>query len=89
MNTWVTEKRDVFSDYRQLFGEKEKDPIATGIVILTDSDNRGTHAIGDYGYIQVLSPSGGVPKPGADLYFKCPQIDPDPIFLNRYNALTI
>jgi len=63
INTWVTEKRDVFSDYRQLFGEKEKDPIATGIVILTDSDNTGTHAMGDYSYIHVLSPNGGATKP--------------------------
>jgi hypothetical protein len=62
-NAWITEKRDVFSDYKQLFGEKEKDPVATGIVILTDADNTGTHAIGDYGYIQILSPSGGAPKP--------------------------
>jgi hypothetical protein len=63
INTWVTEKRDVISDYRQLFGEKEKDPVATGIVILTDSDNTATHAIGDYGYIQILGPNGQPPKP--------------------------
>ena len=63
INTWVTEKRDVFADYRQLFGEKEKDPVATGIVILTDSDNTATHAIGDYGYIQILGPNGQPPKP--------------------------
>jgi hypothetical protein len=62
ISTWVTEKRDVFSDYRQLFGENEKDPVATGIVILTDADNTGTHAIGDYGYIQILGPNGGVPR---------------------------
>lgn len=63
MNVWITEKRDVFSDHKQLFGEKEKDPVATGIVILTDSDNTVTHAIGDYGYIEVLGPNGSVPKP--------------------------
>lgn len=63
INTWITEKRDVYSDYRQLFGEKEKDPVATGIVILTDADNTGTHAIGDYGYIQILGPNGQPPKP--------------------------
>jgi hypothetical protein len=62
-NTWVIEKRDVFSDYRQLFGEKEKDPNATGIIILTDSDNTGTHAIGDYGYFQIISSNGQPPKP--------------------------
>ncbi len=62
INTWVTEKRDVFSDYKQLFGEKEKNPVTTGIVILTDSDNTGTHAIGDYGVIQIIGPYGEVPK---------------------------
>jgi hypothetical protein len=63
INAWVAEKRDVFSDYKQLFGEKEKDPVTTGIVILTDSDNTGTHAIGDYGHIQILGPNGQSPKP--------------------------
>jgi hypothetical protein len=63
INSWVTEKHDVFADYRQLFGEKEKNPIATGIVILTDSDNTATHAIGDYGYIQILGPNGQLSKP--------------------------
>lgn len=60
-NTWVTEKRDVLSDYKHLFGDKE--PVATGIVVLTDSDNTGTHAIGDYGYIQILGPNGVALKP--------------------------
>jgi hypothetical protein len=63
INTWVTEKRDVFSDYKQLFGEKEKNPVATGIIILTDSDNTNTHAIGDYGSIQILGSNGDQPKP--------------------------
>jgi hypothetical protein len=63
INTWVTEKRDVLSDYRQLFGEKGKDPVTTGIVVLTDSDNTATHAIGDYSYIQVLGPNGQPSKP--------------------------
>jgi hypothetical protein len=61
-NTWLTERRDVLSDYRQLFGEKENNPVATGIGILTDSDNTNTHAIGDYGYIQVLGSNGDIPK---------------------------
>jgi hypothetical protein len=61
--TWLTEKRDVLSDYKQLFGEKEKNPVATGIGILTDSDNTITHAIGDYGYIEILGSNGDLPKP--------------------------
>jgi hypothetical protein len=61
--TWLTEKRDVLSDYKQLFGEKEKNPVATGIGILTDSDNTKTHAIGDYAYIQVLASNEQPSKP--------------------------
>jgi len=62
-NMWITEKRDVLSDYRLIFGEKEKDPIATGIVILTDSDNTVTHAIGDYSYIQTINTNNTNLKP--------------------------
>lgn len=58
MGRWVKEKRDVFYDYHQLFGEEEKNPIATGIAILTDSDNTNSSAIGDYADIQTLSPGG-------------------------------
>jgi hypothetical protein len=59
--TWVKEKRDVFLDYQQLFGEEEKNPTATGIAILTDSDNTNSHAIGDYTEIQVLGTNEGKP----------------------------
>jgi len=52
--TWVTEKRDVLADYRLLFGEGEKTPVAAGIGILTDSDNTHSHAIGGYADIQIL-----------------------------------
>lgn len=61
LNTWITEKRDLLGDYRQMFGDKEKDPIATGFVVLTDSDNTATHAIGDYQNVQFLS--DGTTKP--------------------------
>ncbi len=53
LNTWVTEKRDVLSDYRRLFGDKEENPVARGIALLTDSDNTGSRAVGDYGAITV------------------------------------
>jgi hypothetical protein len=43
----LIEKRDVLSDCKQLFGDKEKNPVVTGIGILTDSDNTNTHAIGE------------------------------------------
>ena len=58
MGTWVQERRDVLLDYRQLFGEGEKNPVATGIGILTDSDNTNSHAIGDYAEIQALAATG-------------------------------
>ena len=58
MGTWIQERRDVFFDFRQLFGEGEKNPIASGIAILTDSDNTNSHAIGDYADIQALGKGG-------------------------------
>jgi hypothetical protein len=58
MGTWVKERREVLLDYQQLFGEGEKNPVATGIAILTDSDNTNSCAIGDYADIQVLGPNG-------------------------------
>ena len=61
MGTWVQERRDVLFDYQQLFGEGEKNPVATGIGILTDSDNTNSHAIGDYAEIQALATTGGTP----------------------------
>lgn len=64
--TWVTEKRNVFNDYLQLFGDGETNPVASGIAILTDSDNTNSHAIGDYADIQTLaigSEKHATPKP--------------------------
>jgi hypothetical protein len=51
---WVIERRDVLADFRRLFGSKQAAPIARGIGILTDADNTGSHAIGDYGDIEML-----------------------------------
>ncbi len=55
---WVTESRNVLSDYRRLFGDREAAPVAEGIAILTDSDNTGSRATGDYGPIRTLPPNG-------------------------------
>ena len=52
--TWVTEERDVLSDYRRLFGSEDEAPHARGIALLTDSDNTHSHAVGDYTEIEVL-----------------------------------
>jgi hypothetical protein len=54
---WVSEERNVFSDYRRLFGEGEKDPEARGIGLLTDADNTNTRATGDYDDIMILRKS--------------------------------
>jgi hypothetical protein len=45
---WLTEERNVLADYRSLFGKGEKNPSARGILLLTDSDNTMTRAVGDY-----------------------------------------
>ncbi len=52
---WIREKRDVWQDYKQLYGEEEINPIATGMAVLTDSDNTNSHAIGDYADFQISS----------------------------------
>ena len=46
--TWVTEERNVLSDYERSFGRGDKPPVAKGIAILTDSDNTHSRAVGDY-----------------------------------------
>ena len=53
MGMWVAEKRDVLADYRRFFGEGEKNPVAKGIAVLTDSDNTSSRSIGDYADIRV------------------------------------
>lgn len=43
---WVTEERNVLEDFEMLFGRRPSDPVAFGF--LTDSNNTGGVAIGDY-----------------------------------------
>jgi hypothetical protein len=48
-NKWITEKRDVYEDYRKVFGEA---PTAvTGVAIMTNTDDTGTLATAWYGDI--------------------------------------
>ena len=54
-DTWVTEERDVLSDYERVFGKKEKNPKAIGIAILTDADNTNSRSVGDYADITILA----------------------------------
>ena len=51
--TWVTEERNVLSDYEHFFGKREKHTVAQGISILTDSDNTNSRAVGDYTDISI------------------------------------
>jgi len=47
--TWVTERRNIVADYRQIYGEDP--PPITGIAIMTDTDNTGSQATAYYGDI--------------------------------------
>lgn len=52
-STWVTEERNVLSDYERFFEKRGKHPVAQGISILTDSDNTNSRAVGDYADISI------------------------------------
>ena len=50
---WMTERRNIFEDYRRYFGQ---DPPRVGaIAIMTDTDNTGEEAMAWYGPIRILS----------------------------------
>jgi hypothetical protein len=49
VNQWVTEERNVLEDYTQAFGAPP--PLASGVAIMTDTDNTGESAIAYYGDI--------------------------------------
>jgi hypothetical protein len=48
---WVSEERNVFEDYRRLYGEEPGEVV--GIALMTDSDNTRSEAIADYDDIAV------------------------------------
>ena len=52
---WVTEVRNVYEDYRNIF--KSDPPKVLAVVIMTDSDNTGTSATGYYADIAFRSSS--------------------------------
>lgn len=49
LNTWITEERNVYEDYRRAFGEEP--PMISGIAIMSDTDNTGESAEAYYGDI--------------------------------------
>ena len=52
--TWVREERNIYEDYRKLFGKEPPDLGA--VAIMTDTDNTGEEAVAWYGDI-TLSPA--------------------------------
>jgi hypothetical protein len=50
VNQWIEEKRDVYADYRQAFGQEP--PMISGVAIMTDTDNTGETAIAYFGNIR-------------------------------------
>jgi hypothetical protein len=57
LQQWVTEKRNVYEDYRKAFGDEP--PMISGIAIMTDTDNTGESAVAWYGDIVFMSGEGG------------------------------
>jgi hypothetical protein len=52
---WHTQERDVFADYRRLFGADP--PPVVGVAIMTDSDDTGERAHAWYGDVEFVSRS--------------------------------
>jgi hypothetical protein len=52
LGTWVTEERNIFDDYRKLFGEDP--PHAGAVAIMTDTDDTREEATAYYGDIVLL-----------------------------------
>jgi len=50
VNTWVSEKRNIYADYRKAF--KDDPPMISGVAIMTDTDNTGESATAYYGDIR-------------------------------------
>lgn len=51
---WITEKRNVYEDYKTLFGEEP--PLVGGIAVMTDTDNTGESATAYYDNIRIEQP---------------------------------
>lgn len=49
LNTWFTEERNLYKDYRKAFNEEP--PMISGVAIMTDTDNTGESATAYYGDI--------------------------------------
>ncbi len=49
LKQWVSEKRNVYEDYKKAFGQEP--PMISGVAIMTDTDNTGESATAYYGDI--------------------------------------
>jgi hypothetical protein len=49
LNQWVSEKKNVYEDYKKAFHQEP--PMISGVAIMTDTDNTGESAIAYYGDI--------------------------------------
>jgi hypothetical protein len=49
LNQWVSERRNVYEDYKKAFGQEP--PMISGVAIMTDTDNTGESAVAYYGDI--------------------------------------
>lgn len=54
---WVTEKRNIYEDYKKAFGEEP--PMMSGVAIMTDTDNTLESAIAWYGDIIFTNDQAG------------------------------
>jgi hypothetical protein len=53
--SWTEERVNIFEDYKKLFDETET-PTASGIAVLTDSDDTKSTAQGDYANFRLCKP---------------------------------
>lgn len=49
LNKWITEERNIYTDYKRAFGEEP--PLISGVAIMTDSDDTKEFATAYYGDI--------------------------------------
>ncbi|MBX3603936.1 MAG: DUF3047 domain-containing protein [Piscinibacter sp.] len=54
---WLQYRRDLVADYRRAFGEEPGRLI--GVALMTDADNTGSRAAGEYGEVRLFGADGG------------------------------
>lgn len=57
LHQWVTEERNVYEDFKRVFGREP--PAITGVAIVTETDNTGESATAYYGDINFMSSKTG------------------------------